>query len=156
MIFVVYRCYYDYDGGSHTNLGYALDPETAQRTVDQWERRKARSVEVFQAARNWLGAWDKQNPAPKFGPELPKIPHAKVPKKKLTAVQLEERTRAEAAHKVAREKDSQSYSAWAQRRWHEYELYLKTEFTEQELTDSSNGRCAINDDFAYEELQELT
>ena len=157
MIYVVYRCYYDYDSGSHTNLGYCFDEEAAQRAVAAWEVRKARSEEVKKQVRAWQSAWDDQNPRPAFTdtPRL-RLPHEGIPKKKMTEQQLKDRVAAQAAHQKLLAETVNPYREWSERRYAECAAWLKATFTEQELEDTVDGMTSINDEFGYEPLQELT
>lgn len=157
MIYIVSRNYSDYGGCSSSPIGYTLDEATAKAEVAKWEARKARSVEVRKACSLFRQKWELDNPRPSFGnvPTQPKLPHEGIAKRNMTPEQLADRERAKAAHQLARIEATRPFQEWSERFGSEFDTWIRATFNEQEIKDTCNGISSIEEDFEYEQLNEL-
>lgn len=155
--FIVLRSYHDYDGGSDTPLGITDDEEKAKATVAEWERRKARSIEVHKEFRAFQAAWDDANPRPPHAniASQPKLPHEGIPKKKMSTQQLADREAAKRAHEEKLATAHLPYKTWSEKRFEAGVEFMKR-YTAQEIEDvGDHGYTHIHDDFSYEPIEVL-
>lgn len=155
--FAVFRSYHDYDASSNTPLGITDDEEKAKAVVAEWERRKARSIEVHKEFRAFQAAWDDMNPQPPHSniASHPKLPHEGIPKKKMTAQQLADREAAKQAHEEKLATAHLPYKTWSEARCVASEEFMRR-YTKEEREDvGDHGYTHIHDDFSYELIKVL-